>query len=68
MINESYKNWSDIKYLDEIVSNPLISVGRKSYYSGYYSQKNLKMVVLDIFGVIGKQENYSILENNLAGN
>lgn len=42
MTNELYKNWSDIIYLDEIVTNPLISVGRKSYYSGYYSQKKFE--------------------------
>lgn len=36
MKTENYNNWSDIKYLDEIITNPLITVGRKSYYSGYY--------------------------------
>ena len=37
MNEEKYQNWSDIMYLDEIITNPLITVGKKSYYSGFYS-------------------------------
>lgn len=35
-MNKDFNNWSDIKYLKDLVTNPLIEVGEHSYYSGYY--------------------------------
>lgn len=42
MNKNNYKNWSEIKYLEDIVTNPLIMVGKKSYYSGYYENSNFE--------------------------
>lgn len=36
MNKNKFKHWSEIKYLKDIVTNPLIEVGDYSYYSGYY--------------------------------
>ncbi|QIK69437.1 CatB-related O-acetyltransferase [Erysipelothrix sp. HDW6C] len=36
MKTEYYKHWSEIRYLEDIITNPLIKVGHHSYYSGYY--------------------------------
>jgi len=36
MNKNEFKHWSEIKYLKDIVTNPLIEVGDYSYYSGYY--------------------------------
>lgn len=35
-------HWSETVYLNEIVTNPLITVGDYSYYSGYYGQPNFE--------------------------
>lgn len=35
-MNKKFNNWSDTKYLKDLVTNPLIEVGEHSYYSGYY--------------------------------
>lgn len=37
MEKEIYHNWSDTKYIKDIITNPLITAGNKSYYSGFYS-------------------------------
>ncbi|MGL5685304.1 MAG: CatB-related O-acetyltransferase [Vagococcus fluvialis] len=37
MEKETYNNWSDTKYIKDIITNPLITAGNKSYYSGFYS-------------------------------
>lgn len=37
-----YKHWSEIKYLKDLVTNPLIEVGEYSYYSGYYGDQNFE--------------------------
>lgn len=42
MSKEKYKNWSETKYLKDIITNPLITVGNKSYYSGYYENNNFE--------------------------
>ncbi|KOS69049.1 chloramphenicol acetyltransferase [Lysinibacillus contaminans] len=36
MKQHQFNHWSEIKYLKDIVTNPLIEVGEYSYYSGYY--------------------------------
>lgn len=38
MKTNEYKNLTEIKYLNELVTNPPIILGHYSYYSGYYSQ------------------------------
>lgn len=35
----TYRNWSETKYIKDIISNPLIVAGNKSYYSGYYGNQ-----------------------------
>ncbi|OAX47945.1 CatB-related O-acetyltransferase [Paenibacillus sp. AD87] len=35
-----FNHWSEIKYLKDIVTNPLIEVGDYSYYSGYYDNNS----------------------------
>ena len=35
-------NWTDVVYLDECMSNPLIEVGHHSYYSAYYENDNFE--------------------------
>lgn len=42
MKQQLYKHWSEIKYLKDIVTNPLIEVGAYSYYSGYYGDQNFE--------------------------
>lgn len=42
MEKNNYKNWSETKYLEDIVTNPLITVGKKSYYSGFYENNNFE--------------------------
>ncbi|WP_312148068.1 CatB-related O-acetyltransferase [Paenibacillus odorifer] len=36
MKQHQFSHWSEIKYLKDIVTNPMIEVGEYSYYSGYY--------------------------------
>ncbi|BAK20564.1 CatB-related O-acetyltransferase [Melissococcus plutonius] len=36
---QNFEKWSDILYLKDLVTNPLIEVGDFSYYSGYYSDQ-----------------------------
>lgn len=38
----NYTHWSEIKYLKDIVTNPLIEVGDYSYYSGYYGNHSFE--------------------------
>ncbi len=42
MNKNEYKMWTDIKYLEDIVTNPMIEVGKKSYYSGYYENQDFE--------------------------
>ena len=35
-------HWSEIKYLKDIVANPMIEVGEYSYYSGYYDNHDFE--------------------------
>lgn len=42
MSKQEYLHWSEIKYLKDIVTNPLIEVGDFSYYSGYYDNQNFE--------------------------
>ena len=42
MLNETYKNWSEIKFIQDIITNPLITVGNRSYYSGYYGNHSFQ--------------------------
>lgn len=42
MEKETYCNWSDTKYIKDIITNPLITVGNKSYYSGFYSNHSFE--------------------------
>lgn len=42
MAKQEFKHWSETKYLKELVTNPLITVGEYSYYSGYYSQTSFE--------------------------
>lgn len=37
-----FKNWTETVELSKIVTNPLITVGKKSYYSGYYDQQSFE--------------------------
>ncbi|MGX7417321.1 CatB-related O-acetyltransferase [Carnobacterium gallinarum] len=37
-----FNNWSETKYLKDIVTNPLIEVGEFSYYSGYYDNQDFE--------------------------
>ncbi|MGG3805092.1 CatB-related O-acetyltransferase [Metabacillus fastidiosus] len=37
-----FNHWSEVKYLKDIVTNPLIEVGDYSYYSGYYGNQNFE--------------------------
>ncbi|MCG7406848.1 CatB-related O-acetyltransferase [Paenibacillus sp. ACRRX] len=37
-----YNHWSEIKYLKDIVTNPMIEVGEYSYYSGYYDSHDFE--------------------------
>lgn len=41
-MKDRYHHWSDIKYLKDIVTNPMIEVGEYSYYSGYYDQHDFE--------------------------
>lgn len=38
----TYQNWSETKLLQDIVTNPLIEVGKHSYYSGYYQHHDFE--------------------------
>lgn len=42
MENNKFNHWSETKYLKELVTNPLITVGDYSYYSGYYGHHNFE--------------------------
>ncbi|MBO0443527.1 CatB-related O-acetyltransferase [Vagococcus fluvialis] len=42
MEKETYNNWSDTKYIKDIITNPLITAGNKSYYSGFYSSHSFE--------------------------
>ncbi|MBO0429505.1 CatB-related O-acetyltransferase [Vagococcus fluvialis] len=42
MEKETYNNWSDTKYIKDIITNPLITAGNKSYYSGFYSNHSFE--------------------------
>lgn len=42
MEKEIYNNWSDTKYIKDIITNPLITAGNKSYYSGFYSNHSFE--------------------------
>ncbi|GEN90456.1 hypothetical protein LQF61_02695 [Tetragenococcus koreensis] len=42
MNNNNFNKWSDTKYLAEMVTNPMIEVGKYSYYSGYYGNDDFE--------------------------
>jgi len=42
MTQHRFNHWSEIKYLKDIVTNPMIEVGEYSYYSGYYDQHDFE--------------------------
>lgn len=42
MKKHQFNHWSEIKYLKDIVTNPMIEVGEFSYYSGYYDQHDFE--------------------------
>ncbi|MFF2753059.1 CatB-related O-acetyltransferase [Psychrobacillus sp. NPDC058041] len=42
MKQQRFNHWSEIKYLKDIVTNPLIEVGEYSYYSGYYDNHDFE--------------------------
>lgn len=42
MNNPLFNHWSEVKFLKDIVTNPLIEVGEYSYYSGYYENQNFE--------------------------
>lgn len=42
MKQHRFDHWSEIKYLKDIVKNPMIKVGEYSYYSGYYDNHNFE--------------------------
>ncbi|WP_433938690.1 CatB-related O-acetyltransferase [Paenibacillus lautus] len=42
MKQHRFEHWSEIKYLKDIVTNPMISVGEYSYYSGYYDHHDFE--------------------------
>lgn len=37
-----FENWSDTKYLSDVITNPMIEVGEYSYYSGYYENSDFE--------------------------
>ncbi|KQL36093.1 MULTISPECIES: CatB-related O-acetyltransferase [Bacillaceae] len=42
MKQHRFNHWSEIKYLKDIVTNPMIEVGEYSYYSGYYDNHDFE--------------------------
>lgn len=42
MKQHRFEHWSEIKYLKDIVTNPMIQVGEYSYYSGYYDHHDFE--------------------------
>lgn len=42
MKQHRFEHWSEIKYLKDIVTNPMITVGDYSYYSGYYDHHDFE--------------------------
>lgn len=42
MKKHRFNHWSEIKYLKDIVNNPMIEVGEYSYYSGYYDNQDFE--------------------------
>ncbi|WP_019420167.1 CatB-related O-acetyltransferase [Paenibacillus sp. OSY-SE] len=42
MKQHRFDHWSEIKYLKDIVTNPMIKVGDYSYYSGYYDNHDFE--------------------------
>lgn len=42
MTEKNFKMWSETKDLRELVTNPLIQVGKHSYYSGYYENQDFE--------------------------
>ncbi|KKO52229.1 CatB-related O-acetyltransferase [Paenibacillus sp. DMB20] len=42
MKQHQFEHWSEIKYLKDIVKNPMIQVGEYSYYSGYYDNHDFE--------------------------
>ncbi|MGM1048295.1 MAG: CatB-related O-acetyltransferase [Bacillota bacterium] len=42
MKQHRFDHWSEIKYLKDIVTNPMIKVGEYSYYSGYYDNHDFE--------------------------
>lgn len=39
---KQFNNWSETKEISDLITNPLIQVGRHSYYSGYYTNQNFE--------------------------
>jgi len=63
--NNKYKHWSEIKYLKDIVTNPLIEVGEYSYYSGYYGNSNFEDgCVRYLWGDQKSRELFNPIESN----
>lgn len=42
MTEKNFMMWSETKDLRELVTNPLIQVGKHSYYSGYYENQDFE--------------------------
>ncbi|OBZ17175.1 CatB-related O-acetyltransferase [Bacillus sp. FJAT-26390] len=42
MKKHRFNHWSEIKYLKDIVTNPMIEVGEYAYYSGYYDNHDFE--------------------------
>lgn len=64
MNNPLFNHWSEVKYLKDIVKNPLIEVGEYSYYSGYYGNQNFEDgCVRYLWGDVRSQELFNPIEH-----
>jgi len=58
-----FNHWSEIKYLKDLVTNPLIEVGEYSYYSGYYGNPSFEDgCVRYLWGDIESQKLFNPIE------
>ncbi|HCQ90891.1 MULTISPECIES: CatB-related O-acetyltransferase [unclassified Clostridium] len=63
-MNNTFNHWTEIKYLKDTVKNPLIEVGKYTYYSGYYAGGNFEDIcVRYIWGDEKSKEMYNPIED-----
>lgn len=67
MKQHRFNHWSEIKYLKDIVTNPMIEVGEYSYYSGYYDNHDFEDGCVRYLGEMKNQESYLTPSKTMVG-